>query len=352
MKHVQSVNNMAEANLTEAAESMFSEFVQSLGGTVRRLEQSPRPGPDIIFDAEIRGKPIRIIGECKSQGEPRYIREAAEQLREYQVKYPGAYPMVIAPFITERTAELLNSKRVGYFDLAGNALIDYGLIFVRVAGNTRRNSVQRKLKPLFRPRSARILRVVLSDPKKRWYLRDLAKEAGVSIGLVSKVKPKLIELEFAAEGRDVSITKPDDLLNEWSRAYSYTDNEVQQYYSALNPSELEKQLADAAKARNFRYALTMFFGASKVAPFVRYNFDSFYYSGSLDELTAELKLKAAPSGANVWILNPADDGMYYGMRNVGDMAVVSTLQLYLDLANFNGRGEEQAAAIRERLLRY
>lgn len=343
---------MAQVDLTKAAESVFSEFLESLGGSVRRLEQPPIPGPDIIFDAEIRGKPIRIIAECKSQGEPRYIREATEQLREYQAKYPAAYPIVIAPFITESTAELLNSKRVGYYDLAGNALIDYGPIFVRVTGNTRPNPVQRKLKSLFSPRSARILRVVLSDPNKRWYVRDLAKEAGVSIGLVSKVKQKLIEFEFEGEGRDVSIRKPGDLLNEWSRAYSYTDNEIQRYYSALNPTELEKQLVDAAKARNFRYALTMFSGASKVAPFVRYNFASFYYSGSMDELTGDLKLKAAPSGANVWILNPADDGIYYGMRNVGDLAVVSNVQLYLDLINFKGRGEEQAAAIREQLLRY
>jgi len=36
-------------------------------------------GPDIVFTAEICGKPITIIAECKSQGEPRYVREAAEQ---------------------------------------------------------------------------------------------------------------------------------------------------------------------------------------------------------------------------------------------------------------------------------
>ena len=89
---------------------------------------------------------------------------------------------------------MLDSKRVGYFDLAGNALIDFGQIFVRVAGKPRRNTMQRKLKSLFRPRSARILRVILLNPKKRWFVRDLAKEARVSIGLVSKVKQKLIEL--------------------------------------------------------------------------------------------------------------------------------------------------------------
>ena len=37
-----------------------------------------------------RGKPIMIIGECKSQGEPRYLRQAAEQLRDFLPQYPTA----------------------------------------------------------------------------------------------------------------------------------------------------------------------------------------------------------------------------------------------------------------------
>jgi len=71
-----------------------------------------------------------------------------------------------------------------------------------------------------------------------------------------------------------------------------------------------------------------------------------------DGLAAELQLKPASSGANVWIFTPGDDGIYYGAQNVGDVAVVSNVQLYLDLINFKGRGEEQAAAIRQQLLGY
>jgi hypothetical protein len=183
-------------------------------------------------------------------------------------------------------------EKLGYFDLAGNALIDYGPIFVRVGGKTRRNPVQRKLKSLFSPRSSRILRVLLSNPQQRWLLRDLAKEAGVSIGLVSKVKDKLIELEFASDSRDVGVTKPSDLLDEWARNYSYSDNKIERYYSSLDPTDLEKQLGDAARWRGWRYALTMFSGASKIESFVRYNFASFYYSGSADEVSSHRSLKS------------------------------------------------------------
>jgi Transcriptional regulator, AbiEi antitoxin, Type IV TA system len=44
--------------------------------------------------------------------------------------------------------------------------------------------------------------------------------------------------------------------------------------------------------------------------------------------------------------------LYYGVQSVGDFSIVSNVQLYLDLINFKGRGEEQAAAIREQLLWY
>jgi hypothetical protein len=340
-----------EGNLKIDAEAKFSAFLQSIGGTVQRFSE-PATGPDVVFETTIRGKPIRFIAECKSQGEPRFMREAAEQLREYQADYPGAYPIIIAPFITDSTADLLISKKLGYFDLAGNALIDYGPIFVRVGGKTRPNPVQRKLKSLFSPRTSRILRVLLSNPQRRWMLRDLSKEANVSIGLVSKVKQKLIELEFASESRDVSVSKPGDLLDEWVRNYSYSENKMERYYSSLDPSELEKQLGDAARARGWRYALTMFSGASKIEPFVRYNFASFYYSGPTEEVVRELMLKASPSGANVWILTPRDEGVYWGTQQAGELALVSNVQLYLDLVNFKGRGEEQATALREQKLRY
>jgi hypothetical protein len=34
------------------------------------------------------------------------------------------------------------------------------------------------------------------------------------------------------------------------------------------------------------------------------------------------------------------------------LSVVANVQLYLDLVNYQGRGEEQATAIREQLLKY
>jgi hypothetical protein len=65
----------------------------------------------LIFEAELRGKPITFIVECKR--EPRYLRQAANQLRDTLWEYPTAYPIVISPYISGSSAALLAGKRRG-----------------------------------------------------------------------------------------------------------------------------------------------------------------------------------------------------------------------------------------------
>jgi hypothetical protein len=345
---------MLEAELIEDFDARFREFVSTVGGTIRSISKERAPlGPDLVIQAEIRDKPITLIVEAKSQGEPRYIREAADQLRDYLSRFPGAYPIVLAPYISVQTANLLKSKAVGYFDLAGNALIDFGPLFISIAGKPSRNPVQRTLKSLFAAKTSRIIRVLLTNPKKTWYVQDLAAEAGVSIGLASKLKQRLLELEFVDDTRaGVHLTKPGDLLDEWAKAYSYQKNDIFKYYSPNTGAQVETRVSEFARNQARGYALTMFSGAARVAPFMRYNFSAFYFSGSMLELEQQLELKPTDSGANVWAFLPFDDGVYYGMQNVGGMQVVSNVQLYLDLINYKGRGEEQARPIRESLMKY
>jgi hypothetical protein len=48
------------------------------------------------------------------------------------------------------------------------------------------------------------------------------------------------------------------------------------------------------------------------------------------------------SGANVMLLGPYDEGIFYGTQMIEDIRIVSPLQIYLDLKGFKGRGEEAA----------
>ena len=63
-----------------------------------------------------------------------------------------------------------------------------------------------------------------------------------------------------------------------------------------------------------------------------------------------LGLKSVSTDANVTLLQPYDEGVLYGTREIEGAPVVSPVQLYLDFAGIKGRGEEAASAILEEVI--
>ena len=62
-----------ELGLFQNAQTRFSEFLRGLGGSIEKA--LGRALSTLIFEAELRGKPVAFIVECKR--EPRYLRQAA-----------------------------------------------------------------------------------------------------------------------------------------------------------------------------------------------------------------------------------------------------------------------------------
>ena len=77
----------------------------------------------------------------------------------------------------------------------------------------------------------------------------------------------------------------------------------------------------------------------------------FYVADGVDSIAEKLSLKRVSSGANVTLIEPYDDGVFFGAREVAGAPVVSPIQIYLDLAQIKGRGEEAAAAILEEVIK-
>jgi hypothetical protein len=114
---------------------------------------------------------------------------------------------------------------------------------------------------------------------------------------------------------------------------------------------MEAELAAASRQFNVRLAFTGFSGAARFAPAVRYQRITAYAGGDISVLLERLGLKPVTSGANVTIIQPYDEGVFYGTREMEDAPIVSPVQLYLDLEQTKGRGEEAAAAILEEVIK-
>jgi hypothetical protein len=185
-------------------------------------------------------------------------------------------------------------------------------------------------------------------------VKDLSDEAGVSIGQASNVKNRLedygfIEVGTRARRTAIRLKKPDILLKEWAANYSYKKNASTKYYSFGETAALEQSLSEYCTSRAIRYGFTLTSGANLIAPFLRYKRLFAYIDAPTAPLAEDLGWKEVSSGANIALMRPYDESVFWGLQSVDEKAVVSDIQLYLDLSGYEQRGAEAAEQILMRL---
>ena len=344
-----------EQGLVGNAERALRECLERVPSlSIKRLQREPRLGsalPDIAFKLKTPDGEQMVLVEVKTSGQPRVVREAVNQLLQYQSKASEAYGVVAAPYLSPQSAQICIENGIGYVDLAGNCRLSFRQVYVEREGRPNPVPQRRDLRSLYSPRTTRVLRVLLLNLKRTWKLQPLAQEAGVSLGQVYNVKKLLADREWIrTDEQGLRLVEPGQLLTEWSQNYTYRRNAVRDFYSLDAPPEVEGKLSTACRDRNLQYALTGFSAAARLAPMVRYQRVTAYVNGDPDDLVKTLGLKEVPSGANVTLLSPYDDGVFYGAADINGIQIVSPVQAYLDLIGFRGRGEEAATFLLEQVI--
>ena len=224
-------------------------------------------------------------------------------------------------------------------------------IYIEQEGRPNPDPQRRELRSLFSPKGTRVLRVLLSKPSKKWKTQPLADEADVSLGQVSNLKKRLLDREWIEASREgLFLKEPEALLLEWAENYDPGRNRARAYYSLKSSAEIESDIAEQCDRAGLRYALTAFSGAARLAPAVRYQRASAFVE-SADTIASSLDLKEVESGANVSLLTPYDEGVFYDSQEIDGVRVASPVQRYLDLTSIKGRGEEAASAVLDLELR-
>jgi Transcriptional regulator, AbiEi antitoxin, Type IV TA system len=359
-QHRLKVSNMvksAEVKLLDQAEEAVRDCLEPVVSlAIKRTRREPRrdtPRPAIVFTLKTSTGDQVVLVDVKGSGQPRIVRDAINQLLRYQSETSGAYGVLVAPYISPQSARLCVENGIGYVDLAGNCRLSFGSVYVERDGKPNPAPQRRELRSLYAPRTTRVLRVLLRDPKKPWRLQPLAQEAGVSLGQAYNVKKLLADREWIrSEEGGLRLADPRALLQEWSQHYTYRKNAGRDFYSLDTPPEVERKLAAACRDAAVPYAFTGFSAAARLAPMVRYQRVMAYISGDPTPVVTALSLKEVPSGANVTLLSPHDDGVFYGTAEVGGLQMVAPVQVYLDLVGYRGRGEEAAAFVLEQVIEH
>ena len=307
---------------------------------------------DLLVKLSVQGIEKELLIEIKSNGQPRRAREAVNQLLRYQTVFPKAYGVFVAPYISPTASEICIKEGIGYADLSGNCRLCFEQVFIEQTGNPNAFAERRDLRSLYSPKAERVLRVLLSKPEKTWKMKALANEAGVSLGQVANVKKLLNDREWIQTDRSgFSLVTPEQLLNEWAENYTYRKSGICNLYSLKSVPEIEVSIAEVCRQRKLNYALTGFSGAARLAPAVRYQRVFVYIDEAEKDVVEQMNFKEVQSGANVSILTPYDEGVFYGVLEVGGVKIASPIQIYLDLMGFRGRGEEAARVLFKQTIR-
>jgi len=348
---------MKESELLEKFRSQFRTLLEKTGllSINSYIEEANRNNRKIDLLIKLHSQSnqlFTVLVEAKTSAYPQNVRMAVEQLKSSLSESNQEYGLLAAPYLSEESRQLCRNAGINYLDLAGNCWLAVDNVFIEVDGKPNPYPEKRPLRSVFSPKSTRLLRVLLNESKKSWYVKDLAKEANLSLGQVSKLKNRLLDYDYLEETSDrkLRFRRAESLLRKWSDKYSYTENQVSTFYTMLDFKDIEQDIRLAAEANRMEYAFTMNSGAIRVAPFVRDNVVFAYINRDISELSKDLDLKEVESGANVMLMNPYDEGVFYYKQQIDNAWVVSDVQLFLDLNRYKKRGEEAAEFImKERL---
>lgn len=313
-------------------------------------------GADIVAHIDVSGRRHALVCEVKSSGQPRHVRMALLQLRDFVAhQAQDATPVFIAPYLSPEAQVLCREQEVGFLDLEGNARLTFGSVFIERQVASKPIAERRELRSLFKPKSAQVLRVMLRDPHRAWRVTELAEAADVSLGHVSNVRAGLLDREWAqVSDEGLYLSEPDALLDEWRDAYEPPTGRRMSFYTTVHGSPFEEAARRVLHSdrETGLAAFASFSAAHWLAPYGRTGTQYFYADDAgLEQLRSALKLSSISKGENVVVTLLKDLGMFRDTVELAPGVIcTSPVQTYLDLAAAGERGREAADHLRQERL--
>jgi hypothetical protein len=213
-----------------------------------------------------------------------------------------------------------------------------------------------KMKNIFADKATLIIRKMLQKPTRQWVVRDFTGSQGVSLGMAQGVLETMARKGYVERVKKgphsyTVLTNKDMLIDDWLKEYQFELNIIDSYYSP--DRYILKKMMDLLKESE--YALTLHSGANLITSFVKTE-EVFAYLKLKDwekdllNLRQKLELKELVRGGNVHIIRPYyKTSVFFNTQKIRGYTVVSNLQLYLDLYNYQPRGREHAEYLKKLL---
>ncbi len=354
---------MASANIAEPDKSLTEQ-------AVAWLEERLPPGwsvdvaardHDLALPPEDRKLSLKgpgnssaaIAVEERSSISPRGVLELLPQVRTARNMGAHLPLLVIAPWISARTQELLAEQGLSYIDISGNALlrIDNPPFYLQTEGSKRNPAPSERGRAKLRGAKAGRLIRLLADVRPPYGVGELAEATGLAPGYVSRLLDALYGealIERSPRGPVESVDIA-GLLRRWASSYDVFDsNDTRTFIARIGVDELLADLMGKS-ADEARLAITGSLAASRLAP-VTSPAMLLAYCDFPAKVASRLDLLEAEEGANVVLMRPFDPVVWKRCSMEGGLRFVAPSQVAVDCLTGNGRMPAEGEALLEWML--
>ena len=265
--------------------------------------------------------------------------------RTLRLLSPNFPILLVTPWLSTRTQELLAAEGMNYLDLTGNALIrlEHPTLYIETQGAPKDPSPPPKNKARVQgPKAGRLIRL-LTDVRPPYGVRDLAAASDLAMSYVSRVlgtldDEALIDRFERGRVKSVDVSR---LLRRWAETYDvFRANKVQRCLAPAGATTVLEQLRESG----VRTAVTGSFAAGRLAPVAAPALLA-VYADDLKAVVSSLGMIPADQGANVALLQPFDPVVWERTSVVDGNTYVAPSQAAIDCLTGNGRMPAEGDAL-------
>lgn len=341
--------SLIDGALAEIRARLPAKWVVELSNQRVEEDRAGSRQPDALIEVRApNGTIATIIVEAKRAFAPRDVERLlgglARPLRAFAYNVPV---LVVAPWISPRTQELLETEGLNYIDMTGNVLLrlDNPATYLKSSGSNRNPEPTPQGRARVRgPKAARLVRL-LADVRPPYSGREIADAAELTAGYVSRLldtldRQALIERSGRGGVESVDVR---GLLRWWAESYDvFRNNRTATFLAADGAARALERLG--ALPTHGRIAVTGSFAAGRIAPVAAPALLT-VYCDDIAQTAETLGLFPSEDGANVALLTPFDPVVWERTATDARIVYAAPSQVAVDCLTGTGRMPAEGRAL-------
>jgi len=314
---------------------------------------------DVLLNIAWKNNAEKFIAEILGQATPKQLETKILRLEKYTDAIKGGraarkrfYPLVVAPYLSEKTLNRLAEAEISGIDLSGNGVVIVpDKLFIYRTGEKNKFLSSAPIKNIFRGTSSLAARVFFAKPDYAnvgEVLEEITRRGGkTTFSTVSKVLKTLEEELIIGRGERIRLLDAKKLLDALRENYRRPDARRRMRGKAGDLPAALKRISENAEANSLLYArddparyAVMPSGASAVK----------IYTESIDKLMNGIDFTETIRFPDIELFETDESGIYFDCRKNEGFYWISPLQTFLKLASEGKREQETANSMVKGLL--